>query len=498
MRVSRASQEEQAVIANSVVDVKLVDADEAAALIAAEAAADAPQHLKVGGIALTQPNGSPDESREEQRRLRRLYVTARSLLQVAEEADDERELIMTIIQAAAIWHEVDARAYRRDLHGRFVVDVRLPGADLSVGPRDFSAFSILSGPVTRISSLGEQEQLGWRLSGELALLPIGASSQAQPRWVLAIPITTNATVSSNLLLLCEVLGLCLDRISIRREQELRKRLTETLADRDAPVSELANSALAQIVSALGAAQGRLVTGGSDGGDSPEGEAAEPRTMAAAGGEWTAGAPPRLEPGQSVLAPGRLTMAFAVGSQAVATIDLTASEGSEFAITDAGLLETAVGVLRLWLAGVLDGSSTQPTEPESATGFELRLGDELTRVHREPGKTGIVVLDLAPGAQRRDVRVRAAVPNPVLRQLRASDVPGRLKDGEICALLTNTTPEGVAAAAARLHQNLQALAKQHNLPNVEVGAAMLLPSDESVADVVARAKEDARRRGAESN
>src|SRR5688572_11211130 len=105
--------------------------------MAAESVGDVPQHLRVGGIALTQPHGSPDESREEQRRLRRLYVTARSLLQVAEDADDERELIMTIIQAAAIWHEVDARAYRRDLHGRFVVDVRLPGADLSMGPRDF-------------------------------------------------------------------------------------------------------------------------------------------------------------------------------------------------------------------------------------------------------------------------------------------------------------------------------------------------------------------------
>jgi hypothetical protein len=480
-------------VTNSVVvEEKLLEADIAAAVVAAESVGDLPQQVGVGGIALTQPHGSPDESREEQRRLRRLYVTARSLLQVAEDAEDERELIMTIIQAAAIWHEVDARAYRRDLHGRFVVDVRLPGADLSVGPRDFSAFSVLSGPVTRISSLGEQEQLGWRLSGELALLPIGASSQSQPRWVLAIPIDTDATVSSNLLLLCEVLGLCLDRISARRENELRRRLTHVLADREAPVAELANNALAQLVTSLDAAKGRLVTGGSESGESTEG--AEPRTMAAAGGEWTAGPPQRLEPGQSLLAPGRLTMAFSVGSQAVATIDLTAQEGSEFGITDAGLLESAVGVLRLWLAGVLDGTATQPAESEPATGFELRIGDELTKARRAPGATGLAVIDLAPGAQRREARTRTAVPAPVVRQLRASDVLGRLKDGEICALLTNTTAEGIAAAAARLYENLQAMAQQHHLPNVTVGVTMLLETDESLAAVLARAKEDARRRG----
>ena len=120
------------------------------ASLAAESAEELPQFTKVGGIALAQPSGSPGESREEQRRLRRLFVTARSLLQVAEEAEDERELVMTVVQAAAIWHDVDARAYRRDLQGRFVLDVRLPGADLSVGPRDFSAFSVVSGPVTRI------------------------------------------------------------------------------------------------------------------------------------------------------------------------------------------------------------------------------------------------------------------------------------------------------------------------------------------------------------
>jgi hypothetical protein len=468
------------------------------ASLEAESAEDLPQFTRVGGVALAQPSGSAGESREEQRRLRRLFVTSRSLLQVAEEADDERELVLTVVQAAAIWHDVDARAYRRDLAGRFVLDVRLPGADLSVGPRDFSAFSVVSGPVTRISTVGEQEQLGWNdLAGELALLPIASSGQAQPRWVLAIPIETDAMVSSNLLLLCEMLGLCLDRMSARRDQELRKRLTRDLVDREDPVAELASTALAQIVGFLGAAQGRLMTGVAAGAEAVAGaEAAEgtdPRTMAEAGGDWTAGAPPQLEPGQSLMTPRRLTMAFSVGNRAMTLIDLTAPEGADFGITHASLLESAVGVLRTWLAGVLDGAAAQAVEVMSAEGFETRIGEELGRTKQSNLETGLIVIDLAPGSPRRDARVRSNVPSPVARQLRSSDVLGRLKSGEICALLTNTTADGAGFAAARILTSLAALAREHDLPTVSVGATTFGSADESVADVLARAQQDAKRR-----
>jgi diguanylate cyclase with GGDEF domain len=411
---------------------------------------------------------------------------------VAEEAEDERELVLTVVQAAAIWHDVDARAYRRDLAGRFVLDVRLPGADLSVGPRDFSAFSVVSGPVTRISTVGEQEQLGWNdLAGELALLPIASSGQAQPRWVLAIPIETDAMVSSNLLLLCEMLGLCLDRMAARRDQELRKRLTRDLVDREDPVAELANTALAQIVGFLGATQGRLMTGTSSAGDTPE--SAEPRTMAEAGGEWAAGPPAQLEPGQSLMTPKRLTMAFSVGNRAMTLIDLTAPEGADFGITHASLLESAVGVLRTWLAGVLDGAAAQAVEVMSAEGFENRIDEELNRSKQSNLETGLIVIDLAPGSPRRDVKVRSNVPSPVARALRSTDVLGRLKSGEICALLTNTTADGASFAATRLLQGLAALAREHNLPTVSVGATTFGSSEESVTDVLARAQQDAKRR-----
>jgi hypothetical protein len=69
----------------------------------------------------------------------------------------------------------------------------------------------------------------------------------------------------------------------------------------------------------------------------------------------------------------------------------------------------------------------------------------------------------------------------------------LKSGEICALLTNTTADGAGFAAARILTSLAALAREHDLPTVSVGATTFGSADESVADVLARAQQDAKRR-----
>jgi PleD family two-component response regulator len=109
---------------------------------------------------------------------------------------------------------------------------------------------------------------------------------------------------------------------------------------------------------------------------------------------------------------------------------------------------------------------------------------------------LIVIDLAPGSPRRDTRVRSNVPSPVVRQLRSTDVLGRLKTGEICVLLSDTTAEGTSFTATRLLQQLAALARQHDLPGVKVGATTFGAAEESVADVLARAQADAKRRSGE--
>jgi len=194
----------------------------------------------------------------------------------------------------------------------------------------------------------------------------------------------------------------------------------------------------------------------------------------------------------VTTPRRLTMAFPVGNTATATLDLAAPEEAEFGVSQAALLDTAVAVIWTWLAGVVDGTAAaQPVEPEPRKEFELRIGEELARAKRFDLQTGLLTIDLAPG-QRPGAAARATMPIPdvVVRQLRSSDVIGRLEEGEICVLLVHTSGEGTAAAARRLLKSLKTLAEEHQLAPVSLGATTFATTDASAEEVLARARQDA--------
>ncbi len=458
-----------------------------------------PDHSDVcGGATVAEPSGSTGQSKDEERRLRRLFVTTRSLLQAGEQAEDEREVVMTVLQAAAIWHDVDARAYRRDLLGRFVLDVWLPGADLTMGPRDFSVFSVNVGPIARISSTVEQQQLGWHnLSGELVLMPVTLSSQVQPRWVLAVPMRADVAVPSNLLLLCEALGQSLSQMEARRNRELRFRLGTELIGPKKKVSQLATVALEQLASTLGAERARLLMGP---GGPVASDAGQLRTMASTGGEWTAGPLPTLATGRSLLAPTRMTVQVAIAANAVAILDMTALPDADFTVGKAVLLEAAVGVFKMWLAGVLQGTAAGAEEADRPPRFEPRIVEELVRSKRLRLETGLVLIDTPPQPERQGAWARAgvALEDVLARQLRSSDVTGQLEDGTIAALLLRTGIEGTRAVAARARRSLDALAGERGLPSVGLGVTTFGMENHSVADVVGRAREDAAHRSEDAD
>ena len=63
---------------------------------------------------------------DERQRSRRLTGALRFIEYITETADEET-LARALVQAAAVWYDVDARVYRRDLSGDFVLDTWLPG-----------------------------------------------------------------------------------------------------------------------------------------------------------------------------------------------------------------------------------------------------------------------------------------------------------------------------------------------------------------------------------
>ena len=80
---------------------------------------------------------------------------------------------------------------------------------------------------------------------------------------------------------------------------------------------------------------------------------------------------------------------------------------------------------------------------------------------------------------------------VRSELRSSDLLGQLAGGDIAAVLVRTSSEGVASAAVRVRQRLDAMARERRLPAVVVGHALYPGAGpDSPARLVARARRDA--------
>ncbi len=415
----------------------------------------------------------------------RLSSALRHLVQVAG-VGQERDLIDVVLQAAAIWYDLDVRGYRRHLHGRFVLEAWLPGADLSSAPRDFSGFATVSGcDIVRISSFAEQEQLGWHgLPGDLLMLPIPFDTQAQPRWVLVTSDNFNSPVDPCLLMLCQILGVLLQQSAAKKVEEVQQRLLHRLVQSDEPLEQVTEAAIKDLVNVVDGAQARLVV--QTAGD------AHPRIIASVGGDWTA-TPPTLETGQSVVSAKRITVWLALGPGVVAVFDMCPDTDTEFTDTQGTLVEAGLMVLGVWLSGRLNGATSEhrPSVPRSTADFESRIADEVRLAARLTVPAGLLVMDVPPSSAS---VVPRSIPSPVLqdvsRQIRSWDLAGRLDGGHLAVLFLQVDAEGVKAAGNRIRRRLDAVARGAGLPPVRLGLAAFAPGDESVASVVARARANA--------
>jgi len=403
------------------------------------------------------------------------------------EFGQERELIDAVVQAAAIWYDLDARAYKRDLHGRFVLETWLPGADLTSAPRDFSAFSVVTGPeVIRISSIAEQEQLGWQgLPGDLVMLPIPAGSQAQPRWVVVISDWRDSHVDPCLLMLCQILGAFLEQLAVKQVKKAQQRLLHLLVQSDESLAQAATAVLNELVDVVGAAQARLVVRAA-------GEA-QPRTVASVGGDWAETPLPTLEPGQSVVSAKRIAVALAMGQEVVAIVDMCPPTDTEFTDTHGMLGEAGAMVLGVWLAGTLkgvaDGGQARMQAPTAD--FEVQIAEEVRLAARLNHSAGLLVIDMAQSAAEGVPRIGPSIiPEDVSRQIRSSDFAGRLEGGDLGVLLISADAQGLALAATRIRQRLDEAARRAGFPSVTLGLAAFSPGAQSVATVVARARANA--------
>jgi len=423
--------------------------------------------------------------KDEGDRFRRLSAVMGFLGHIRESAD-ERELILSLIQAGAVWYDLDARGYRRELDGRFVLEAWLPGADLTHDPHELDLDQVLAldGP-THISSIIEMEQYGWQsVQGEVLLMPIVSADLVRRLLVVIGPV--EGEIEATLQLVCRSAGAVLDHLAERRGRDIRDRLVRRLSASTGSFQSCVRAVVGEYLGALEAAAGRVAVT----------RPAQPTvTLYSTGGEgWVTEAVPALAPGAVEVSTRRIALGFAIGNGANAVIELLASPERPFTIERAQAAGVGADVLGVWLAGIALGASQLsadrvPAVPATPP-FEEAMREELTKARRLSLSGGVLVASV-PGSAVPDPRVLSIVIRTVRAELRSADLLGQLSSGDIAAVLVRTNADGVARAAVRVRERLDALARARQLPPVVVGHA-LYPAGpgESPVVLVALARKEA--------
>jgi hypothetical protein len=123
-----------------------------------------------------------DRLREERQGSRRLLAILRFLRYLLE-STDEAGLTQALVQAAAVWFDVDARIYRRDLEGRFHLHNWLPAVEPDDASRRLDPQLLgMDREIKRVPATPEFGNLS--AGGDLVIVPLAGSSRTD--WILTL------------------------------------------------------------------------------------------------------------------------------------------------------------------------------------------------------------------------------------------------------------------------------------------------------------------------
>ena len=401
-------------------------------------------------------------------RTRRAHGILRFLAQLGA-MEAERELMNAVIQAASVWFDVDCRIYERQPDGSFALAATLPGAEQrhAVARIDKTrAEKLISS--RRFASGGDLEDLG--LIGrkeEVLVLPIGAPT---PDWLMILAGSIDQDVEVTLAAIAGVLGGKVQARERARIETWQQRLASVMDENGRTPERVLLKLLEMLAADVDATEARisLVCGESE------------RVLAA----LAPAAPPTDQPAVS---PPDLSES----DRHVATVELPS--GARVRVTlragkshrEVSLqLASWVQALRPWLREAIGGLTTTPSLFDAAvemTSFERRIQEEIERARRFNLGLGLVVI--GGGATPRSLDPIVAA---IRAELRASDLIGRIRGGQVAVLLVHSEPVGADSVVGRLRQRLGMLGAEVSVTDVSVGKATFSPDVMSADALIAQA------------
>jgi hypothetical protein len=282
-------------------------------------------------------------------------------------------------------------------------------------------------------------------------------------------------------MLCRILGILLEQLTIRRAVELRERVMRRLIQQGEAFAALVGGLLDELMSTVRAVEGRLFV---------RLEPAGLQTTAARGRSWESAAGPESVTAAPVLTPEYLAFAMPVTANGTIVLELRGSDDQPFTVSHARLMEAAMAILRIWAAGAMRGAASLPAgRVQTQPLFEQRIEEEISRAKRFKLELGLLLFQVPPGFEGAPGAAGGprAVPKAVQRQLRRSDLLGWLAGGELAAVLVHTGANGVNSAGARLQRSLEAIARSLALPAMRVGYASYPGDAETPVELFERAR-----------
>jgi GGDEF domain-containing protein len=414
---------------------------------------------------------------EARHRTRRAHGILRFLAQLGT-FRGEREVMNAVIQAATVWFDADCRIYERQHDGSFLLAAALPGAEQRPsGARIDKTRAEKLIASRRFSSGGDLEDLG--LAGrraEVLVLPVG---DPEPEWLLILAGPIDQEIELTFAAIARVLAAELQSREVSRVDAWQQRLAGIPDDkRRAPERILLKllEALATEVEAV-SARVTLVSGGSE------------RALAALG--------PPSAPSDSG-APDTSMAAEAPATELTGIVEIAPETSVRISVSTlrpsrASMVQVSswLKALQPWLREAVASLTSQASLFDVAvevSSFERRIQEEVERAKRFNLGLGLVLIggvDTPPG----DISFEPVVA-AVRSELRASDLMGRIRGGQVAVVLVHAEPIGADSVVGRLRARLGTLAEETTVSAVQLGRATFSADCSSADALIARALQQA--------
>jgi len=413
---------------------------------------------------------------DERQHSRRLLATLRFLRHLVE-TDTEADLAHAIVQAAAVWFDVDARIFQRELSGEFVLHTSLPGAHVEDSAKRLSPHwfanagdTIRTGPIS---------DWGQTVSGtDVVLVPLSVGGH--PEWVLALIGAFPQDAESLFAVLGRIVGVQLETIRSKQRDRTRDQF-QTVIEQGGSVPELlAVRFVRELADKTGAVYASLVLN----------RHGQERRVACIG---TSNEVPAASGGSAVdeFTPTHFVCSLPLGETTFARLDLRPSPDQSFRPEAELVTRVAVRVLQPWLVGAEPslGDVTREAVRPALSEFVRRIEEELERAKRFDLRLSLVLVNITPAASGAE-KSTALMQAVVRQELRGSDVLGIMNGDKVAALLTHTDDAGSNKVVTRLRRRLGETASRFNLAGVRVGYAAFSPECRTAEALLSQAAKDA--------